>query len=52
MIKEEIIKLSEGHNLTFDEAKSVMELILTDQVTPVQTAAYLTALHIKGETIE
>ena len=52
LIKEEIIKLSKGHNLTFDEAKSVMELILTDRVTPVQTAAYLTALHIKGETIE
>ena len=52
MIKEEIIKLSNGHNLTYDEAKDVMELIMTDRVTPVQTAAFLTALHMKGETIE
>lgn len=49
---EKIKKLAEGHSLTFDESKQAMELILDDKVPAVQTAAYLTALHIKGETIE
>lgn len=52
MIKEYIGKLSEGHSLTFDEAGEAMKMILEDRVTPVQTAAFLTALHIKGESIE
>ena len=32
--------------------KEVMEELMTGKATPSQTAAYLTALHMKGETIE
>ena len=51
-MKEKIQKLSEGHSLTFDESKSAMNMILENRVSEAQAAAYLTALHIKGESIE
>lgn len=51
-MKEKIELLAKGHSLTFDEMKSAMNMILEDRSTPVQTAAFLTALHMKGETIE
>lgn len=50
MIKEMIKKTSEGVDLTYDEAAEVTREIMTGNTTPAQTAAYLTALHIKGET--
>lgn len=50
MIKEMIKKASEGVDLTYDEAAEVTREIMTGNTTPAQTAAYLTALHIKGET--
>lgn len=52
MIKEAIKKLVAGKNLSYDEAKSVMNEIFENEATPVQMSAYLTALAIKGETIE
>ncbi len=52
MIREAIIKTAKGENLTFDEASEVMREIMTGNTTPAQTAAYLTALHLKGETVE
>ncbi len=52
MIREAIIKTAKGENLTFDEAGEVMREIMTGNTTPAQTAAYLTALHLKGETVE
>lgn len=51
-MKEKIEKLAKGHSLTFDEAKSAMQMILENRVSHAQAAAYLTALHIKGESIE
>ena len=51
-MKEKIQKLSKGHSLTFDESKSAMNMILENRVSAAQAAAYLTALHIKGESIE
>lgn len=52
MIKEMIKKAAEGIDLTYDEAAEVTREIMTGSTTPVQTAAYLTALHIKGETTD
>lgn len=52
MIKEAILKTSNGVDLTYDEAAEVTREIMTGNTTPAQTAAYLTALHIKGETTE
>ena len=52
MIKEAIIKLSKKEDLTYDEAESVMNEIMDGETSQVQTAAYLTALTMKGETID
>ena len=52
MIKEAIIKLSKKEDLTYKEAETVMNEIMSGEATPVQMSAYLTALSLKGETIE
>ena len=52
MIKEAIIKLSKKQDLAYAEAETVMDEIMSGQATPVQMSAYLTALALKGETID
>ena len=52
MIRESIIKLSKKQDLTYQEAEEVMEEIMSGKATPVQMSAYLTALALKGETID
>ncbi|MGL5259127.1 MAG: anthranilate phosphoribosyltransferase [Lachnospiraceae bacterium] len=52
MIKEGIILLSQKKDLTFSEAKEIMNEIMGGKASPVQMSAYLTALSLKGETID
>lgn len=52
MIKEAIIKLSKRQDLTYEEAEQVMNEIMENTASDVQKAAYLTALSMKGETID
>ena len=52
MIKEAIVKLSKKENLTYQEAEIVMDEIMSGQATAVQMSSYLTALSMKGETID
>ncbi|MCR5273318.1 MAG: anthranilate phosphoribosyltransferase [Lachnospiraceae bacterium] len=52
MIKEAIKEVIEGKDLNANEARAVMDEIMSGQTTQSQTAAFLTALRIKGETIE
>lgn len=52
MITEIIQKLIDRVDLTQDEARGAMEELWTGQATPVQTAAFLTALRMKGETAD
>ena len=52
MIKEAIIKLSQKQDLTYEEAEQVMDEIMEGKATDVQKSAYLTALSMKGETID
>ncbi len=52
MIKEAIVKLSNKEDLTADMAQNVMDNIMSGEVSAVQISSYLTALSIKGETIE
>ena len=52
MINEDIIKLSKKQDLAYEEAEAVMDEIISGQATPVQMSAYLTALALKGETID
>lgn len=52
MIKEAIIALSNKENLSYETAEKVMDEIMSGEASPVQISAYLTALSMKGETIE
>lgn len=52
MIKEAILKLAQKKDLTYQEAEAVMNEIMSGEATPVQMSAYLTALSLKGETID
>jgi len=52
MIRESIAKLIVGHDLTAEEAEGVMNEIMDGTATPAQMAAFLTALRVKGETVE
>lgn len=52
MIVEGIKKVVEGRNLTYHEAYEVMREIMSGVATPAQIAAILTALRMKGESIE
>ena len=52
MIKECIKKVVEGNNLTESEASAVMDEIMTGSVTPAQLGSFITALRMKGETVE
>ena len=52
MIKEAIIKLSKRENLDIDTTKQVMNEIMSGEATEAQIGAFLTALMMKGETID
>lgn len=52
MIQEATAKLMERKDLSYEEANSVMDEIMSGQTTQVQTAAFLAALSTKGESIE
>jgi anthranilate phosphoribosyltransferase len=52
MIKEAIIMLAKKQDLTYEIAETVMHEIMNGEATPVQMSAYLTALSLKGETID
>ncbi len=52
MMKEAILKISAKQDLTYDEAYAVMNEIMNGETTQVQTAAFLAALSVKGESNE
>jgi len=49
-IRDQIIQLVRGKDLAQADAAAAMEEIMTGAATPAQIAAFLTALHLKGET--
>src|SRR5574341_1141275 len=51
MIRESISKLMQGNDLTREEAAGVMNEIMDAVATPAQMASFLTALRLKGETV-
>lgn len=51
-IREAIGNLTRHVDLTESESASVMEQIMTGEGTPAQVASFLTALRMKGETVE
>lgn len=52
MIREAIARVVEGHHLTPDEAREVMDEILQGAVTAAQFGALMLALRMRGETAE
>ena len=52
MIKEATAALIDGKDLTYEQANAVINEIMNGETSQVQTAAFLTALSTKGETIE
>lgn len=51
-LKSYIAKIVSGKHLTEDEAYTAMDIITCDRATPAQTSALLTAMAVRGETIE
>lgn len=52
MIKEAILKVFRKENLSYQEAEEVMNEIMEGKATAVQMSSYLTALSMKGETVD
>jgi anthranilate synthase/phosphoribosyltransferase len=50
-IKEGISKVVSGQSLTANEAEAIMAQIMEGEATPAQIGSYLTALHMKGESV-
>lgn len=51
-LKPFLAKVVDGKSLTEDEAREAMNYIMSDEATDSQIASFITALRMKGETIE
>ncbi len=52
MIQKAIHELVENKNLDFETTKEVMDEIMSGNATQAQISSFLTALRMKGETID
>jgi len=52
MIRKMIAKVTEGESLTEEEMRKVISEIMEGKATSAQIASFLTALRMKGETVE
>ena len=52
MIQQAIKKVVEQQDLTFTEAKEVMNEMMSGEATQAQMAGFLAGLRMKGETID
>ena len=52
MIKEAIAKVVNRHDLAEKEMREAMEEIMTGKATPAQIGSFITALRMKGETVD
>ncbi len=51
-VSEALMKLSKGQNLEYEEARAAIDCIMSGECSEVLMSAYLTALAVKGETVE
>ena len=52
MLKAAIQKVVDGKDLGEEEMEAAMDVIMSGQATPAQIGSFITALRLKGETIE
>jgi anthranilate phosphoribosyltransferase len=52
MIRESIMKVVAGESLSETEMEKTMEEVITGKATPAQIGSFITALRIKGETVD
>jgi len=52
MIKKAIAKVVRGDDLTEEEMGAAMEELMTGKATPAQIGSFITALRMKGETVD
>ncbi|MBI3353491.1 MAG: anthranilate phosphoribosyltransferase [Nitrospirae bacterium] len=52
MIKEAIAKVVDSEDLAEEDMQEVMNEIMTGGATPAQIASFITALRVKGETVD
>jgi anthranilate phosphoribosyltransferase len=52
MIQDALARLLEGKDLSRDEARGVMDTIMSGEATPGQIGGFLVALRLKGETAD
>lgn len=52
MIREAIYQLLQGHDLSYETAKQVMEEMMDGTATQAQMGGFLTALRMQGESID
>lgn len=52
MLKSFLVKVAAGTPLTEAEATAAFQVIMTGEATPVQIAALLMAMRVRGETVE
>jgi len=52
MIKGAIAKVVGGNDLTEEEMEATMEEVMTGKATPAQIGSFITALRMKGETVD
>ncbi len=51
-LKVALAKVVEGQDLSMEEAQATMDIIMSGEATSAQIGSYLTALRMKGETVE
>jgi len=51
-LKQYIAQVINGRSLSLDAAETAMNIIMRGEATPAQIGSYLTALRMKGETVE
>jgi anthranilate phosphoribosyltransferase len=52
MIKEAILKVTNKEDIGYEMAKQVMDEIMSGETSQIQISSFLTAMSMKGETIE
>jgi len=51
-VQEALTRLLDGHDLSRDEARAVMDEVMSGEATPAQIGGFLVALRVKGETAD